>query len=151
VALNILPVNVLGVALILAAIGLFVVEAKVTSYGLLAALGIAAMILGSLILIDAPIPEMRVRLTTALGVALPLAAITIFLMRLVIISHRKKSVSGSEGMVEEVGVALTDIDASGKVRVHGEIWQASSETSIPAGERVKVLAVDGMTVRVGRL
>jgi len=151
VALNILPVNVLGVALILAAIGLFVVEAKVTSYGLLAALGIAAMIFGSLILIDAPIPEMRVRLTTALGVALPFAAITIFLMRLVIISHRKKSVSGSEGMVEEVGVALTDIDAGGKVRVHGEIWQASSETPIPAGERVKVLAVHGMTVRVVRL
>jgi membrane-bound serine protease (ClpP class) len=151
VALNILPVNVLGVALILAAIVLFIVEAKVTSYGLLAALGIGAMIFGSLILIDAPIPEMRVRLTTALGVALPFAAITIFLMRLVIISHRKKSVTGSEGMIEEVGVALTDIDGEGKVRVHGEIWQASSETSIPAGERVKVLAVDGMRVRVCRL
>jgi membrane-bound serine protease (ClpP class) len=151
VALNILPVNVLGVALILAAIVLFIVEAKVTSYGLLAALGIGAMIFGSLILIDAPIPEMRVRLTTALGVALPFAAITIFLMRLVIISHRKKSVTGNEGMIEEVGVALTDIDGEGKVRVHGEIWQASSETSIPAGERVRVLAVDGMRVRVCRL
>jgi membrane-bound serine protease (ClpP class) len=127
------------------------VEAKVTSYGLLAALGIGAMIFGSLILIDAPIPEMRVRLTTALGVALPFATITIFLMRLVIISHRKKSVTGNEGMIEEVGVALTDIDGEGKVRVHGEIWQASSETSIPAGERVKVLAVDGMRVHVCRL
>ncbi|MCI0420517.1 MAG: nodulation protein NfeD [Acidobacteria bacterium] len=151
VALNILPVNVLGVALILAALVLFVVEAKVTSYGLLAALGIAAMVFGSLILIDSPIPELRVKLSTAVGMALPFAAITVFLMRLVILAHRHKSVTGEEGMVNEVGVALTDIDGDGKIRVHGEIWQASSETSIAAGEQVKVLAVDGMKVRVGRL
>lgn len=150
VALNILPVNVLGVVLILAALVLFVVEAKVTSYGLLAALGIASMIFGSLILIDSPIPELRVRFSTALGVALPFAAITIFLMRLVIISHRKKSVTGIEGMIAEVGVALTDVAGEGKVRVHGEIWEASSELPIAAGEKVKVEAVEGMRLRVTR-
>jgi membrane-bound serine protease (ClpP class) len=151
VALNVLPVNALGVALILAAVVLFVLEAKVTSYGLLAALGIAAMVFGSVILIDSPIPELRVRPMTALGIALPFAAITVFLMRLVILAHRNKSVTGEEGMLNEVGVALTDIHGDGKVRVHGEIWQASSETSIPAGEQVRVQAVDGMRVRVCRL
>ena len=151
VALSILPVNALGVAFIITALVLFVLEAKVTSHGLLAALGIAAMVFGSLILVDSPIPELRVRLSTAVGMALPFAAITVFLMRLVILAHRNKSVTGEEGLLTETGVALTDIEGEGKVRVHGEIWQASSETPISAGEQVKVLAVDGMKVRVCRL
>jgi membrane-bound serine protease (ClpP class) len=72
-------------------------------------------------------------------------------MRLVILAHRNKSVTGEEGLLTETGIALTDIEGEGKVRVHGEIWQASSETPISAGEQVKVLAVDGMKVRVCRL
>jgi membrane-bound serine protease (ClpP class) len=150
VALSILPVNALGVAFIIAALVLFVLEAKITSHGLLAALGIAAMVFGSLILIDSPLPELRVRLSTALGITLPFAAITVFLMRLVILAHRNKSMSGEEGLITEIGVALTDIQVEGKIRVHGEIWQASSETPISAGEQVKILAVDGMKVRVSR-
>ncbi len=151
VALSILPVNALGIAFIIAALVLFVLEAKITSHGLLAALGIAAMVFGSLILVDSPLPELRVRLSTAVGITLPFAVITIFLMRLVILAHRNKSVTGEEGLISETGVALTDIDVEGKVRVHGEIWQASSETPIAAGEPVKVLTVEGLKVRVSRL
>jgi membrane-bound serine protease (ClpP class) len=151
VALSVLPVNALGVAFIIAALVLFVMEAKITSHGLLAALGIAAMVFGSLILIDSPLPELRVRLSTAVGITLPFAVITVFLMRLVILAHRNKSMSGQEGLLTETGIALTDIDGEGKIRVHGEIWQANSETPISAGEQVKVLAVDGMKLRVGRL
>jgi membrane-bound serine protease (ClpP class) len=151
VALSILPVNALGVAFIIAALVLFVMEAKITSHGLLAALGIGAMVFGSLILIDSPLPELRVRLSTAVGITLPFAVITVFLMRLVILAHRNKSMSGQEGLLAETGIALTDIDGEGKIRVHGEIWQANSETPISAGEQVKVLAVDGMKVRVGKL
>ncbi|HET6962939.1 MAG TPA: nodulation protein NfeD [Terriglobia bacterium] len=151
VALSILPVNALGVAFIIAAVVLFVLEAKITSHGLLAALGIAAMVFGSLILIDSPLPELRVRLSTAVGITLPFAVITVFLMRLVILAHRNKSVGGEEGLLTETGIALTDIDGEGKIRVHGEIWQANSETPISAGEQVKVLAVDGMKLRVGKL
>ena len=151
VALSILPVNALGVAFIIAAVVLFVLEAKITSHGLLAALGIAAMVFGSLILIDSPLPELRVRLSTAVAITLPFAAITVFLMRLVILAHRNKSVSGEQGLLTETGIALTDIDGEGKIRVHGEIWQANSETPISAGEQVKVLAVDGMRVKVAKL
>ena len=151
VALSSLPGNALGVAFIIAALVLFVMEAKITSHGLLAALGIAAMVFGSLILIDSPLPELRVRLSTAVGITLPFAVITVFLMRLVILAHRNKSMSGQEGLLAETGIALTDIDGEGKIRVHGEIWQANSETPISAGEQVKVLAVDGMKVRVGKL
>jgi membrane-bound serine protease (ClpP class) len=148
VALNILPINFLGVVLIIGAIVLFVLEAKVTSYGILAILGIIAMVIGSLILIDSPIPELKVRLATSIGITLPFAAITIFLMRLVILSHRKKSVTGEEGMIGEMGLALTDIQEEGKVRVHGEIWQASSSSPIRSGDKVKVLAISGMKVEV---
>jgi membrane-bound serine protease (ClpP class) len=148
VAFNILPINFLGVVMLLAAIVLFVLEAKITSYGLLASLGIAVMVLGSLILIDSPLPEMRVKLVTALGITLPFAAITIFLMRLVIRAHRNKSVTGDEGMVGEIGTALTDIGAEGKVQVHGEIWQASSPQPIESGNRVRVVAVEGLNVKV---
>jgi membrane-bound serine protease (ClpP class) len=151
VALSILPVNALGVAFIIAALVLFVMEAKITSHGLLAALGITAMVFGSLILIDSPLPELRVRLSTAVGITLPFAAITVFLMRLVILAHRNKAISGQEGLLTETGIALTDIDGEGKIRIHGEIWQANSETPISAGQQVKVLAVDGMKLRVGRL
>jgi len=148
VAFNILPINLLGVVLILAAIVLFALEVKVTSYGLLASLGIVVMVLGSLILIDSPLPELRVKLITAVGITLPFAAITIFLMRLVILAHRNKSVTGKEGMVGEIGTALTDIQSQGKVQVHGEIWQASSPQPIESGNRVRVVAVEGLNIQV---
>jgi membrane-bound serine protease (ClpP class) len=107
-----------------------------------------AMVFGALIIIDSPIPELRVRLTTAIGVTLPFAVITVFLMRLVILSHKRKSVTGMEGMIGEIGQALSDVYTEGRVRVHGEIWQASSEEPIPSGEKVRVLSVSGMKITV---
>jgi membrane-bound serine protease (ClpP class) len=148
VAFNILPVNLLGVVLILGAIALFVLEAKLGSYGILAALGIAAMVLGSLILIDSPLPELQVHLATALGVTLPFAGITIFLLRLVILSHKTKSFVGTEGMIGEIGVAMTDLSLEGRVRVHGEIWDAQTNQPISAGEKVRVMAVEGLRIKV---
>ena len=151
VAFNLLPINLLGIVLLISAIVLFVVEAKVTSYGVFAALGVLSMVLGSLILIDSPLPEMRVHLTTALGVTLPFAAITIFLMRLVILSHKTKALTGTEGMIGEIGIALSDIELEGKVQVHGEIWQAKSIHPIQSGEKVRVMSVEGLRVIVTRV
>lgn len=151
VAFNLLPVNFLGIALLITAIVLFVVEAKVASYGVFAALGIVSMILGSLILIDSPLPELQVHLATALGVTLPFAVITIFLMRLVLLSHRSKSVTGMEGMIGGIGLALSDIQSEGKVQIHGEIWQAESAQLIQVGERVRVTALKGLTLTVAKV
>jgi membrane-bound serine protease (ClpP class) len=92
-----------------------------------------------------------VRLATAFGVTLPFAAITIFLMRLVLLSHRSKSVTGTEGMLGEVGFSLSDISPEGKVQVHGEIWQAKSAQPVQAGERVKVTAIEGLTLTVTKI
>jgi membrane-bound serine protease (ClpP class) len=154
VAFNILPVNLLGVALIIAALVLFILEAKVASHGILVALGIAAMVFGSLILVDSPLPEMRVHLATAVGVTLPFAAISVFLLRLVILSRKTKSVAGMDGMIGEVGVALSDIsdrETEGKVQVHGEIWRAQSSEPVRTGEKVRVLAVEGLKITVAKV
>ena len=104
-AFNLLPVNWAGVALILLAIGLFALEATMTSHGILALGGIASMIAGALMLVQGPIPQLRVQFSTALAVTIPVAVITVFLVRLVYLSHQKKSIVGAEGMIGEEGVA----------------------------------------------
>src|SRR5262249_37468145 len=100
-AFNMLPVNWAGAALILLAIVLFGLEATVTSHGILALGGIVAMIAGGLMLVEGPIPQLRVHFSTTLAVALPLSVITVVLVRLVYLSHRKKSITGEQGMIGE--------------------------------------------------
>lgn len=150
-AFNMLPVNWAGAALILLAIVLFVMEATVTSHGILALGGIVSMIAGALMLVEGPIPQLRIRLSTTLAVTFPIAAITVFLVRLVYLSHRRKSVTGEEGMLGEAGIAKTDIHTEGKVLVHGEYWNASSDLPIPAGSRIRVVKVEGLKVEVEQL
>ena len=148
IAFNLLPINILGVVLIIAAVALFILEAKIVSYGMLAILGISSMILGSLILIETNVPELRVNLTTSISIVLPFAIATIFLMRLVLNAYKKKSQTGQEGMVGEIGTAITDLDPDGQVQVHGEIWKAFSKSPINKGKRIKIDAVKNLTVWV---
>jgi membrane-bound serine protease (ClpP class) len=147
-AFNMLPVNWAGAALIVLAIVLFVLEATVTSHGILGIGGIIAMIAGSLMLVDGPIPQLRIRFSTTLAVAIPLGVISIVLVRLVYLSHGRKSAVGEEAMTGEIGVAKTDVHQQGKVLVHGEYWNAFSERPIPAGARVRVVKVNGLRVEV---
>jgi len=102
-------------------------------------------------LVEGPIPQLRVRLSTALGLAVPVAIITVVLVRLVYLSHRRKSIVGEEGMVGEIGIAKTDVHQDGKVLVHGEYWNARSDKPIPAGARVRVVKVNGLTVEVEQI
>lgn len=147
-AFNLLPINILGVLLILLAVGLFILEANVTSHGVLAAGGILAMVIGALILVDSPWPEARIRLSTALGVTLPLAAVVIVLMRFALAAQRRKAVTGQAGMIGAVGVAQTDLDPEGKVMVRGEIWDARAAATILKGTRVCVRDLDGLILLV---
>jgi membrane-bound serine protease (ClpP class) len=145
---NLLPINYTGVLLILLALVLFVLEAKLGSHGVLASGGILAMVVGSLILIDTPWPEMRIHLATSLAVTVPLALITVILLRLVIAAQRRKAVTGEVGMIDAVGVAQTDLDLEGKVLVRGEIWEARARQKIPQGARVRVLEINGLILLV---
>lgn len=147
-AFHLLPINFTGVLLILLALVLFILEAKVTSHGVLAAGGIVAMVIGSLILIDSPWPVARIRLGTSLSVAVPVALITVFLMRLALAAQKAKSVAGVEGLLESVGVAQTDIGPEGKVLVLGEIWNARANAPISKGTRIRIRRVDGLTLEV---
>ncbi len=115
--------------LILLAIVLFVLEVKVHSYGALTIGGVAAMIIGSLMLINSPVPEMRPSLRFILPVALAISLILVFLVTLVVRAHARRSVAGREGMVGEVGTARTDLTPSGRVFVHGELWEAEVGTA----------------------
>ncbi len=148
-AFQILPINYVGLILILLAVGLFLLEVKVHSYGLLSAGGVLAMIIGSLMLIDSPIPELRPGLRFIIPVALAVGLIFVFLVWLVIRTHRSRVQTGREGLEGEAGIALTDLDPDGRIFVHGEYWRARAEEPIPKGSPVIVAGLlDQMTVLV---
>ncbi len=146
-ALSVVPINWGGVALLILAVTLFVLEAKFASHGILGAGGAVAMILGALLLVEGP-PEMRIRLGTAIGVTLPFALITVFLLSLVLKARANKVVTGEAGMIGEVGVARTALAPRGTIFVHGELWDAVSSITLEAGSRVRVVAVEGLTLKV---
>jgi membrane-bound serine protease (ClpP class) len=147
-ALNLLPVRHAALLMILASFILFGLEAKFATHGVLGIGGIVMLTLGALLLVDAPIPEMRVRLLTALAVSIPVGLITIFLMGIALKARRNKVVTGAQGMIGQIGVARTALTPQGKVFVHGEIWDAVSSVSVAAGESVVVRNVDGLQLQV---
>jgi len=147
-AISILPINWLGAALLLLAFTLFVLEAKFTTHGVLGVGGAIAMVLGAVMLVSSPIPEMRVHWSTALGLALPFSAITMFLLSLAVRARRAKVETGQEGMVGETGAAVTPLEPEGKVFVHGEYWDAVSLQPVPAGGRVRVTAIHQLKLTV---
>ena len=149
-AMHILPVNIAGIFLVILALALFILEAKFTSHGVLAAGGIVSMLLGALMLIRSPLTSGGVRLAVALAVTVPFAVLTIFLMRLVIKSRGWKQTTGREQLIGEEGAAIQEFGEAkrGQIRVHGELWSAVSQQPITKGARVRVLSVDGLTLHV---
>lgn len=146
-SLAVLPINWVGVVLLILAAALFVLEAKITSHGVLGIGATVSMVLGAMLLVDGP-PEVRIHLSTALAVSVPFALITMFLVSIVVRARRGKVLTGISGMLDEIGIARTDLSPAGKVFVHGEYWDAVSSAPLPEGSRVRVTAVDGMTVHV---
>jgi len=147
-ALNMLPTRFEAVALIVLAFVLFALEAKLTSHGVLTVGGIISLTLGGLLLIDSPIPELRVHLWTSLAISVPLGLITAFLMTLVVRARRNKITTGAQGLVGELGVARTQLAPSGKVFIHGELWDARSAVPLAAGSEVRVTRVNGLALEV---
>jgi membrane-bound serine protease (ClpP class) len=147
-ALNVLPTRFAALGLILGAFALFAAEAKFASHGVLTVGGIALLTLGGLLLVDSPVPEMRVHLLTALAVSIPLGLITAFLMTIALRARRNKVVTGAQGLVGETGVAQTPLSPQGKVFVHGELWDAIASSALPIGQLVVVRRIDGLTLQV---
>jgi membrane-bound serine protease (ClpP class) len=146
-ALSILPINWVGVALLVLSVALFVLEAKYTSHGILGIGGTLSMILGAVLLINGP-PEVRIHYSTAISVAIPFALITMFLVSIVIKARQGKVLTGVTGMIGEVGVASTPLAPEGQVLVRGEYWDAVADAAISPGTRVRVKAVESLKLRV---
>lgn len=147
-ALSVLPINWLGAALLVLAVTLFVLEAKLASHGVLAVGGAISMVLGAVLLINSPMPEMRIRLSTAVALALPFTLITVMLLSLVMRARRAKVETGGEGMIGQTGSAVTALAPEGKVFVHGEYWDAVASRPVAAGAHVRVTAIDRLRLTV---
>ena len=149
-ALQVLPVNYAGVLLMLLGVALLILEVKVTSFGLLATGGILSIFFGSIMLIDSPLPELQIGLRLVIPVTLGMSLIMLFLVSLAVRALQQPATTGSDGMVGEIGRALTAIEpgGTGSVRTHGEIWSATSPDPVSAGEAVRVTGSQGLLLTV---
>jgi membrane-bound serine protease (ClpP class) len=149
-AMQLLPVNMVGVLLIVLALAMFILEAKFTSHGVLAAGGIIAMLLGAIFLVRSPLTGAGVSLGVAIAVTLPFAALTVFLMRLVLRSRQWKNTTGMEELLGAQGVVVAPLAATaeGLIRIHGELWRAISLQPVPEGHEVRVTKVEGLKLHV---
>ncbi len=154
-SMQVLPVNYAGLALIFVAIILFILEVKITSFGLLTIGGLISMIIGALMLFESPdgisSPFLEISMKVILTVAIASAAFFFFAFSLALRAWRAKVTTGKEGMIGETGIARSKIDPEGRVLVHGELWSAWSEEKIAKGERVKVVEMDGLRIKVAKV
>jgi len=149
-AMHLLPVNIAGVFLIFLAIALFILEAKYTSHGVLAAGGIVAMLLGAMFLIRSPLTSGGVSLGIAVAATVPFAVLTVVLMRLVLRSRQWKSATGREELIGSQGIVVSPIAGGleGMIRIHGELWRAISQEAVAEGQPVRVLKMEGLKLYV---
>lgn len=150
-AFQVLPVNYVGLLLILLSVGLFIAEIKIQGFGILGVGGIIAFILGSIMLIDTPIPEMKPAMSSIITLAAIFGAIILFLTYQVLKVWHRKPETGQEGMIGEIGTAKTEITTTGgKVFVHGEWWNAftDSPTPIAVGAPVIIQSIHHFTLKV---
>lgn len=148
VALQTLPYNVAGVALILLAFLFFLAEVWVTSHGLLAIGGTIALLLGSIMLFKGGGPAYQVSMKLIFATVGTTVAFFAVVLLLVVRAHRAKPITGPEGLLNLVGETRTKLDPAGQVFVHGEIWSARSEEPLRPGQRVRVVGVEGLTLTV---
>jgi len=147
-ALQTLPINYAGLMLIVLGIALFIMEAFITSHGVLGVGGTIAMLLGSMMLIDSPIPALRISWAVIIPVVAASALLFIVTLTVAIRAQRSKVDTGREGLIGLVGKALTDIGEDGQVFIRGEYWNARSDEPVVKGDRVMVVAVDGLRLQV---
>ncbi len=150
-AFQTLPINYAGLLLIILALILFIAEVKVVSHGILTIGGIAAMILGSLMLIDSPAPFLQISLSAILGVTAATTAFFVFAIGAVFRAHRRQPATGREGLVGQAGVARTRLNPDGLIFIRGEIWNATCAEGVEPGEQVQVISVAGLKLKVKKL
>lgn len=147
-ALQMLPLRYEALFLIVGGFVLFALEAKMQSHGILTAGGIFILVVGLLLLVNGPIPEMRVHLWAAISIAVPLGLITAFLMTIAIRARRNKVVTGEQGLVGETGVAMSALTPAGKVLLRGALWNAVAPFNVEIGQQVVVRSIENLVLHV---
>jgi membrane-bound serine protease (ClpP class) len=143
-----LPVNVAGVLLIVLALIFFILEMKIASYGLLSVAGIISLLLGSVMLVDrsSGLPGISWR------VIMPTLAVVggfcVGVAWLVFRAHFRRPMTGGSGLIGEIGIVKQPLTPVGRVQIHGELWFARSATPVAVDRKVKVTAMDGLTLNV---
>lgn len=148
--LSVLPVNYAGLALIFLAVIFFILEIKITSYGMLTVAGVISLVLGSLMLFKTPEPALRVSVQLIAMLSTFALLVVGFLAFMALRAQRAPVRTGIEGLIHEIGTARSPLNPRGKVFVHGEIWDAIAEEPVAAGEPVEVVAVRNLTLAVRR-
>ena len=147
-AMAMFPIAWLGAALMILGLAFFVLEAKFATHGVLTVGGAIALLLGALMLIDTNEPALKIRFSMALAVTIPFALITSFLLSIAVRARRNKVVTGMGALTGSYGVAVSELNLSGRVMVRGEYWNAVATTRVGPAERVRVTAADGLTLKV---
>jgi len=147
-SLQSLPVNYAGVLLFILGIVFFILEASVTSYGLLAIGGVIAMLLGSVMLIKTDVEFLQISWSVILPVVALAAAFSLFIVGMGVKAMRRRPVTGPEEMVGLVGIVKTALTPHGQLAVHGELWEAISERPLQPGDKAEVIRVDGLRLYV---
>ena len=147
-AMQTLPINYAGMLLIVLGLVLFIVEINVMTFGLLSAGGVISILLGSLMLIDSEDPAMQISKTVLFPTLGVFMAVSFGILYLAVVSQRHRSVSGVEALIGAEGIVKADLDPSGSVLIHGELWNAECVGKIEAGKKVIVDSVDGLNLKV---
>jgi membrane-bound serine protease (ClpP class) len=141
-AVQTIPVNIAGVLLIIFAVVLFLLEIKIPSFGLLSIGGVVSLVLGSIMLIDSPLPFMQISWQVIAGATIAISLFFILAVGFVVRTFKRKPTTGREGLVGEEGIAIENFKREGSVEVHGEIWKAITETQIKKGQKIIIESVD---------
>ncbi len=147
-SLQTLPVNIAGVLLILLALIFFIMEMKIASYGLLSVAGIICLLLGSVMLFDRAGGQIGISWTVLVPTISLVGGFFVVIAGLVFRSRTRRPMTGESGLIGETGVVKTPLTPTGRIQVHGELWFARCRTPLAAGKRVRVTAVDGLTLEV---
>ena len=147
-AMQTLPISYAGVLLIILSIILFIAEIKVSSHGIMTIGGIVSLIIGSLLLFDAPDPALRVSFSVMIPSIVIVSLFFVGVIALAVKAQMRKRLTGKEGMIGMEGRAMTPVHGDGKVDIKGEYWQAFSDQPIEAGSHVRILSVEGMKIKV---
>jgi len=151
-AMQQLPVNVAGILLIIFATILFILEVKVASYGILTIGGVVSMLLGSLMLFKStPTMDIHLPISIILSATITTALFFIFAIGMALRAQAKKVTTGKEGIIGEIGIAITNIKPEGNVKVHGEYWKAFSDQFIKKGDKIIVENIEGLQLKVKKV